>query len=193
MINATLDDLILAGVCGIIFSLVLDEIRGWIKKPRLQNRHRIVLFLIAVAVAFPLLYLFANPKPANPNSPRPEVYLAPTCEETSSILKNGYTQYDEKCSGFVTRWSGSVYLVVRPVNSNPPLWLIQQPLVLAAPDENGKRNWVGHAWFATYAGDEGEDFSIYAIAATSKYQAKQTLISEPDGYASEIITLTRPR
>lgn len=188
MINVTLDEFILAGVSGILLPLVLDEILGWMKKPKLQNHHRIVLFVIAAAVAFPLLYLFANP-----NSPKPEVFLAPTCEETSSNLKNGFTQYDEKCSGYVTHWNGSVYLVVRPVNSNPPLWFIQQPAVLAGPDENDKRNWVSHAWFTTNAGDEGEDFEIYAIASTTKYQANETLITEPDGYASEMITLNRHR
>lgn len=182
MIDETLHDLILAAASGILFPLVLESIRKGMDKPTLKNHHRAFLFLVVAAVVFSLAVI-VRPKPV-----KPDVYIAPTCEESSSILADGRAQYDVTCSGYVTHWSGSIYLVVNPVESTPPSWYVQQPARLSEADESGKRSWIGHALFYT-ARDEGENFNLYALAATTKYQGNETLRAEPNGYASEILTL----
>jgi hypothetical protein len=170
-------------ISGVLVPILLARILKGRGRPKLTINYRIVLSLTLAAAVFGVLYFFVNPKP--------EVWIAGTEEMAPSVSENGETQYDFKLNGYVTHWNGNVYLVVKPINSS--FWYIQPPTVYVGPAENGRRDWAGQASFKTNVEGAGEKFNIYAIATSAKYKGNEALSAEPDGYESNMNSLTRHR
>lgn len=170
---------------AVLTQVLLEVILKRIRWATLVKRFRVALLVSMTAAAFCGLYFFVSPKPG--------VWIDPIGRQPPAGSLNGSSRYDIVVTGYVTHWNGDVYLVVKPLGSDS--YWVQAPAVPTGLAENGRANWIGHAVFWTNAAGDGEEFNIYAIATSAKYQGSDYVGGErvpvkPDGFSSEVRTLT---